>query len=341
MMMVMLMLMVVMATAVLTFFVMMVVLMMMVMMCMLFLQLCQFGCQGSLAFHGVQQLLAGQFTPGGGNDGCLGIVFPQHFHGGIQLLLGNGVGTGEDDGGSSLHLIVVELTEVLHIDLYLTGIHNCHGIAQSHILIGNLIDSANNIGQLAHAGGLNEDPLRIILVDNLLQRLAEITHQRAADAAGVHFGDIDARILQETAVNANLTELVLDKHQPLACIGLLNHFLNEGGLACTQEATVNINLSHKNTPSVKIFYLVLYHLLSMGTRVNIQKTRSFPPGFPKFRFYRTNVMLRVVDQASPGFRIAAAGFSSHLVLPPSGLGRLCQGSMQTNLGIPGLLHSSV
>ena len=58
-------------------------------------------------------------------------------------------------------------------------------------------------------------------------------------------------------------------------------------------------------------------------------------------FYLTKEVLRVVDQASPGFRTAAAGFSSQLVLPPSTLGRLCQGSMQTNLGMPGLLQIRV
>ena len=52
-------------------------------------------------------------------------------------------------------------------------------------------------------------------------------------------------------------------------------------------------------------------------------------GFP----YRTKDVLRVVDHASPGFSTAAAGFSSHFLLPPSQLGRECQGSMQTNLGI--------
>ena len=61
-----------------------------------------------------------------------------------------------------------------------------------------------------------------------------------------------------------------------------------------------------------------------------------PPFRAAFLIYRTNVVLRVVDQLSPGFRIAAAGFSVHSVEPFSGLGRLCQGSIQTNLGMPGL-----
>ena len=58
-------------------------------------------------------------------------------------------------------------------------------------------------------------------------------------------------------------------------------------------------------------------------------------------FYRTKEVLNVVDHASPGVRMAAWGFSSQRMLPPSGLGRLCQGSMQTNLGMPFLLQISV
>lgn len=58
-------------------------------------------------------------------------------------------------------------------------------------------------------------------------------------------------------------------------------------------------------------------------------------------YYRTNAVLRVVLQASPGARVAAASLSSHFVEPPSGLGRLCHGSMHTNFGIPGLLQIRV
>ena len=57
--------------------------------------------------------------------------------------------------------------------------------------------------------------------------------------------------------------------------------------------------------------------------------------------YLANRVLRVVDQLSPGARMAAAGFSSQLMEPPSWLGRLCQGSMQTNWGFPGLLQIRV
>ena len=52
--------------------------------------------------------------------------------------------------------------------------------------------------------------------------------------------------------------------------------------------------------------------------------------------YLTKEVLRVQLQASPGVRMAAAGFSFQSMLPFSGEGRLCQGSMQTNFTSPGL-----
>ena len=234
------MLMVVMAAAALMLF-----LMMMVMVFMLLLKLCQFGGQRGLAFHCLQQLCAGQFSPRGGDDGSFSIVLPQQFHGGIQLFLRDGICTGQDDGGGGFDLVVVELTEVLAVDPYLAGIHNSNGIAQGHVVTGDLVDGTDDIRQLANTGRLDEDSVGMVLFDNLLQSLAKVTHQRAADTAGVHLSDVDACILQETTVNTDLTKLILDQNQLLACIGLLDHFLNECGFACTQETTVNINFRHR------------------------------------------------------------------------------------------------
>ena len=205
-------------------------------------QLC---CQRGLALHGGNQLLTGELAPGGGDDGGNLVVLPQQLHGGIQLGLGNGIGTGQDDGGGSLHLIIVEFSEVLGIDLDLARIHNSHGVAQGHIRAGHLVNRADNIGQLAHAGGLDDDPVGMVLPNHLLQGLAEVTHQRAADAAGVHLRNIDVGILQEAAVNADLAELILNQHQLLALVALGNHLLDQRSLASAQEAGVNINLCHK------------------------------------------------------------------------------------------------
>ena len=70
----------------------------------------------------------GQILPGGGDDGGVVVVLADQLQGGVQLLLGDAGGAGEDDGGSGFDLVVVELTEVLHIDLHLAGIADSNGI---------------------------------------------------------------------------------------------------------------------------------------------------------------------------------------------------------------------
>ena len=229
------------AAALITVVMMMVVLMVMM---VLMSQFRQFLGQGYLTVHSLQQLSAGQFVPGGGNDGSVGIMLAQHFHGLVQLGLGNGIGTGQDNGSGGFHLVVIELTEVLHVDLHLAGIYHSHGVAQSHIVGGDLLHSTNDIGQLAHTGGFDDDAVRMVLVNNLGQSLTEVTHQAAADAAGIHFGDVDAGILQETAINADLTEFIFDQNQFLTCIGFLDHFLDQGRFTCSEESGVNVDFCH-------------------------------------------------------------------------------------------------
>ena len=211
----------------------------------------QLGSQGSLAFHGLDQLRAGEVIPGSGDDGSHLVVLPEHLHSGVQLELIDGIGTGQDDGGGGFDLVVVELAEVLHIHLHLACVHHGHGVAQGHFVARNLVHGADDIGQLAHTGGLDDDAVGMVLGDHLFQSLAEVTHQGAADAAGIHFGDVDARILQEAAVNADLTELILDEHQLLSLVALGNQLLDQGGLAGSQEAGINIYFGHKKAPSLK------------------------------------------------------------------------------------------
>ena len=207
----------------------------------------QLRCQRCLAFHGLHQLLAGQLRPGGGDDGSRLVALPQHLNRGIQLGLGNGIGTGQDDGRGGLHLVVVEFSKVFGVNLDLACIHHSHGVAQSYIGTGNLIHGADHIRQLAHTGGLDDNPVGMVLPDDLFQSLSEVTHQRAADAAGVHLGNVDARVLQESAVDADFTEFILNQYQLLALVALGDHLLDQRGLTGAQKTGVNINLCHNYT----------------------------------------------------------------------------------------------
>ena len=119
------MLMIVMAAAAMAFLVIMV---MMVVMMFLF-QFCKGSSQRCLAFHGLQKLRTSQFVPGSNHQGGLRIVLSQERHGGVQFGLGNSIGAGQNDGGSGLDLIVVELAKILHIHLDLACIGDSHGVA--------------------------------------------------------------------------------------------------------------------------------------------------------------------------------------------------------------------
>ena len=177
--------------------------------------------------HGRDDLGAGELVPGGGEDSRLGVVGTQHGYVGGQLGLVHVLGPAEEDSGGVLHLVVEELAEVLHIHLGLGGVH--HG---------------DDIGQLAHAGGLDDDAVGRIGIQHLLEGGAEIPYQGAADAAGIHLRDLDAGILQKAAVDADLTELVLNENEFFAAVGFADHFFDERGLAGAEKTGKNINCRH-------------------------------------------------------------------------------------------------
>ena len=152
---------------------------------------------------------------------------PEHGYRGIQLVLRDHICTGQQDRGSSFYLIVVELTEVLHIDLHLAGIYHGCRKAQLHRIPGNLFHRGNHVGKLAHAGRLNNDSVRCVFLNHLGQRPAKVSHQAAANTTGVHFGNVDAGLLHKAPVNANLAELIFDQHQLLSRISFRDHFLDQ------------------------------------------------------------------------------------------------------------------
>ena len=206
-----------------------------------------------LGGHGLQDLLAGQGVPGGGDDGSGGVLLTQHGHSGGDLFLGGVLGAAQDDAACVADLVVVELTEVLHIHLDLVHIGHGDKAVQLHIqMLGHAFHGAGHIGELAHAGGLDDDAVGVVLLHHLLQSGAEIAHQRAADAAGVQLIDLDAGLLQKAAVDADLAELVLDEHDLLACKGLFDELLDKGGLTGAKEAGENINFGH----SLKCLFLL-------------------------------------------------------------------------------------
>ena len=229
------------------------ILMMVVLVMMLMFHLFQILFHGRSTLHSLQELFSRQFGPGSGDQSGCFIVLAQKFYGPIQLCLCNGIGTGQNDGRCGFDLIVIELTKVLHINLNLTSICHSYLVAKAYIATCNLLHCCHHIGQLANTGRLDDHPVRMVFGDHFVQGFTKVAYQRTADTAGVHFGNVDACFLEETTVNADLTEFIFNEHQLLAAIGFLNHFFDQSRLTSAQKAGINIDNCHCSSPSVKLF----------------------------------------------------------------------------------------
>ena len=177
-----------------------------------------------------------KLIPGGSYDDRLGIMLTDKLYRLLDLMLLGAVGVRKNDCGSVCYLIVIKLTEVLHIHFNLVDIGN-GGIAVEHNILGvNALDRLCNIGKLADTRGLDKHAVGMEALKHLGKSLGKITDKRAADTARVHLGYFDACILKETAVDANLAKLVLDKHDPFALISLGDKLLYKRGLARSQKS---------------------------------------------------------------------------------------------------------
>ena len=217
----------------------------------------QLGDEVALAVHDGDDLCAGQDGPVGGDDGGGGVLLSQQGDGGSDLLLTGVAGAAQDDAGRMADLVVIELTEVLHIHLDLVHVGDGDKAVQDDgQILGDALDGAGHVGQLADARRLNEDAVRVVGLDDLLQCLAEITDQAAADAAGVQLIDLNAGLAHEAAVDADLAEFVLDQDDLLTGEGLLDELFDKGGLAGAEEAGENVDFgflfSHSWVPLFKM-----------------------------------------------------------------------------------------
>ena len=199
--------------------------------------------QVAAALHGLEQLHAGQLLPRGGHDARVRVEPAQQADDLFQPVRRALRGAGQQDRARVRHLIFKKLAEVLEVHLGLERIDDRDKRVERHVQM-RVLHRRDDVGQLAHAGRLDQDAVRAVLVDYVVQRLAEVAHQRAADAARVHLVDDNAGILEEAAVNADLAELVLDQHDLFALEGVRQQALDQRSLARAEEARNNINFRH-------------------------------------------------------------------------------------------------
>ena len=209
--------------------------------------------QRILPFHCGQNLSAIQLIPRSSNDHRLLILLTDHRNAGGQLILRHIGRAAEHDAAGVSNLIVVEFSKVLHIYTALGGICNGCKAVQLHIVGFHLFHRIDHIAELAYTRRFDKNAVGAILYQHLLQSLGEIAHQTAANAAGVHLGNLNARLFHKAAVDSDLTKLVFDKHQLLPCIRLSDQFFDQRGLAGTQKAGKHINLGHNQSfPSLNL-----------------------------------------------------------------------------------------
>ena len=184
-------------------------------------------------FHGFQNLHAIQLPHRRGNHSGILIVLPDQLYTVINLLSAGDICPAQDNCGSMLDLVDKKFAEIFDIDFRLAGIHNGYQRANLTVFSAHRTRRTNDIAQLANTAGLNQDPIRMIGLQHLLQGLSEITYQTAADASAVHLCDLDAGFLHKATVNSDFTKLIFNQYNLLVCVGILQQFLDQCRLACS------------------------------------------------------------------------------------------------------------
>jgi hypothetical protein len=174
----------------------------------------------------------------------------------LQLVLFDTVGAREHDSRGVLYLIAVKFRKILHIHLALVRVDHRANSRKSKPFNARAFDRLYNVGELTDAGRLDNDPVGVKLGFDLSERLTEIADERAADATRIHLGDLNACFLKETAVDADLSELVLNKNNLFARISVLYKLFYKRGLSRAEKAGIYIYFSHN---ILQIVFPILYY----------------------------------------------------------------------------------
>jgi hypothetical protein len=195
-----------------------------------------FGVQRILFLHGGENGLAVKFRPRRGNDRRRRVLFLQHSDASRQFFFGDPVGMRKNDTASIRHLIVEKFAEILHVHLALARVDDRAESVQFRVRQIRARHRFDHVAQFTDAGRLDHDPVGVVFFGNFLQRLCEIPDEGTANASRIHFGNINARVLQKAAVYPDLAKFVFDQNDLLSRVRLFNQLFNECGFACPQKA---------------------------------------------------------------------------------------------------------
>ena len=154
------------------------------------------------------------------------------------------IGVTEIDTARMLNLIVKELTEILHIHLTFINVNDNDRTVNHSILNISLENCLCNVAELSDTRGLYENSVGIVGRYDLAERLTEVTDERAADAARIHFGYLNARFLKKAAVNTDLTKFVFNENKLFSLIRVAYQAVDKGSFSCSQKARNYIYFRH-------------------------------------------------------------------------------------------------
>ena len=217
---------------------------MMVMPVRLFFKLVHFCFKGGFSLHSLKKLCAGQLLPRGGNDNRGSVMLFEKRYAICNLLIGHFSCVAEYDTACILNLIVKELAKVLHVHFALVSVNDGGKSVKNRALGVCILGRLNNVGKLTNARRLDKNAVGSVFVDNLFESNCKVANEGATDTTRVHFVDLNSRLCQESAINTDLTELVLNKNYFFAVIGFFNKLFDKGGLSCTEKARKYVNFSH-------------------------------------------------------------------------------------------------
>ena len=208
-----------------------------------------FCLKSGFSFHSLKKLCAGELFPRSGNDYRGSIMIFQKGDAISDLLVGHFTGMAEDDTTCVFYLVVEEFTKIFHVHFALVGINNGSKAVELSAFCVSVLYRLDHVGELAHAGGLNEDTVGSILVDHLFQSDCKVSDKRAADATRIHFIDLNSRLCKKSSVDSDLTEFIFDENDLFTLVCFFNQFFNKGGLSRSEKTGKNIDLCHNNSLS--------------------------------------------------------------------------------------------
>ena len=175
--------------------------------------------------QGSQYLLTADFLPRSCDYWSLFIVLANNLHSFRQLLLSYILTAAKHYTICMGNLVNKEFTIVTGIHLAFLGMNYRNTAIHNYIIAKDSSYSLFHIRQLAYPRWLNNNPLRMIGIHNLLQGLLKITYQGTADTARVQFLDFYPGFLHKAAINGNFPKFILNKSN-FILEAILNQLLN-------------------------------------------------------------------------------------------------------------------